>query len=1457
MDARRPYANGFASAQTPPRSAGMDSAARPDPLRPSQATSSQAMSRAQKFDDEKRRITESCFSKNDEKGRPLQNYITHVRVEEDGMYPTGPPPPDANPQYKKSRVIIIAVKNTGRVWVHKARENADGTFQIGKSWPMEDLTALEVFSPQPGQSLEVQQRTQWAGSVGFVVTMGKPYYWAASTSKEKDFFAASLVKIYRKYTAGKVPQLTGFGPAEINDIMGGTPAQEPPLQIPVPPQPQFANQTARGQSPTSRKQIPSQEPSQRRPISPETAPPFPQGGSPSQRPPSPLRHRNITPMSDYGRPTTSSSTVYSRDASAHYPPQSRDGATPSLRTQHSNDSSLRKPPATEPLQPPPRLRSPPAPQAPGISSYASHPALSDARSHAGDFRGPSSHYDAPGASNGHGPRDVYTTPPESIASQSVSSLHGSVSDVGSQHAAPQAIPERRRPPLQDGYARSRGDTMNGSGGYHGPVAAAAAATPNQELGPSPLGSSGPASFDQRGANDPTPAPLQPRNADSPSRAPPPDSEQTRQYRPGLGPMTGRTKQEETANKLRKAATAAGAFKPRAGGAGARLLANKNKKSEDDTSLNEVVPAPSASRNMSGDSLQQTPIDKIAEKPPTIVKEPAPEVQVSSPVPMTPQEEPRAAAREPVGLGIDPNVPTETQPSDQPPQPIKKPRSNKYDAAFGMLDIDPTIFVEQQREYETILSDFGWEKSILSGKKVDALETDLRREIARLEAGSWLGSSDQKDDRVDFVQKMLDKAIAECDEMEGLLTLYGVELGTLNSDVSYIEAQSHGLQIQTANQKALQTRLHDLVDTVSIDASQLEPLRRASISDTHGLESVEICLVQLYEALATIDPSMIRGRSLSAQENDSLNTMRSLQERKDVYLNEVYAFLDRLRQYMDPTFATAFKKTMEMVSRSNSGVKGNTTLDVASHDLARAALWQYSPLMLFVKEIEPPAWDSVMQIYTGRAGGVYRTEFVDNIAAWKKTARKPTGAEQQALFTAQEVEKSDGMIRSAQKLTVKRSQMLARGLRTGTFEKKTKVTKDPNAKYDPFETLAGALDEMLPVMTCEQNFVVDFFHASSSEAVDFPEFVASSPPGDRRGTNLFARKPVEPNRDMANRVLRSMEQIYTSWPTEMQSFIDWAVTGNELQAIGIICAIERSLLFLSDTSQEFITRTLQKLLERLAQLFIRTIDAQIRAIEDTKVKIKKRKGVIHFMKVFPNFSAVVESMLPPADSPDGELEIRSMVDKAYTRINKAMFDSLKVIAKESPVGGQATSTDPDDKEALNYHILLIENMHHYKEEVLEHGDAVLGEWRGKAMLEMAEHQELYVAAIIRRPLGRLLDFVESVESLLAASAAARATPAGIPGAHPSHARAVFKKTLAAHTAKDVRKGVDALRLRVEKHFGDADEPGLSQRLVGTILDDCERRYIDVAERTRVIARDVYEGTVEVEFGRADVQSAFRR
>lgn len=343
-----------------------------------------------------------------------------------------------------------------------------------------------------------------------------------------------------------------------------------------------------------------------------------------------------------------------------------------------------------------------------------------------------------------------------------------------------------------------------------------------------------------------------------------------------------------------------------------------------------------------------------------------------------------------------------------------------------------------------------------------------------------------------------------------------------------------------------------------------------------------------------------------------------------------------------------------------------------------------------------------------------------------------------------------------------------------------------------------------------------------------------------------------------------------------------LNGTYRQVVGLLFSLESQLFELEETNQEFLIQTMTKVHDRLAALFGRFVDEQMRGIEETKVKIKKRKGVISFMKIFPEFSAIVESMLSPV--PSFEIPpVRSMVNDAYQKLNKAMFESLKFIAKESPLPGAhgvpaVTGTgDPEDKEALNYHILLIENMNHYVEEVHPRSNPVLEDWKARATQEMAEHMGMYLSAVIRRPLGKLLDFLESTESLLNLPAAAAAgtgtgrtsggtstgnstnnnNPSASIASRASHSRSTFKKLLGAHDAREIRRGIETLRKRVEKHFGDADEAELSRALVAKVLRQCEAFYIGVRERLGKVITEVYEDSLEMDWKREDVVVAFRR
>ncbi|KAF2468634.1 uncharacterized protein BDR25DRAFT_265418 [Lindgomyces ingoldianus] len=1558
------------------------------------STVQSGISRAERFDEERRRINESAFAKVDDQGQPIESYITHIRVQEDGAYPQTPPPPNGNPSNKKNRVIIVSVRATGRVRLHKARENANGTFSIGKTWNMEDLSGIENFVHLVPANEDEAQRMRWAGDCGFTVTIQKPYYWEAGTPKEKEFFISSMVKIYHKYTQGKFPVLSGFNAAELNALTAG--------------RPQLA--TAEGRAQFDREKPGG--PPQRLGQSPQIPPPSPlppgiQRGTPppgEERRPPPLRdERRPPPLSEDRRPSSFRPRPTTADEERRPPPRrpptaEGDRRPPPLRgpppqgRPWTGDEDRRPPPlrgpgqGTPPLppfaqgpdgqrRPRPRpsmeqgmrsspsreqmdMRSPPsreqmrampgqAPTPPlsqrltpqsSRSEFAAHrpktpetgsvssipvslspgrrPQADDARSQRSieesslDGAGFGTMAGEQRKQNGFPSPNRRDPSPKGLrpgTAQSNASSAFSRNDDAQPEERPlrTAPPERRRPPMLT--AQSQSSVGSGSNNeFHTPVQSppppailqagrqpqkpamfveARQNTAQNVPEPSQLPKSSqpfqppptsplpkiPTVTESKprttAIEEVKPAEIEPEPAAKPVA--PTEDEEEAAHRPGLGPMIKKKTgdNQNAANAIRKAAFALGAFKPRAGGAAEKLFAKETKTSDEPDGISGVFvpqrPTPKEEMEKKLEQDNKPGPDRSSKERPKIDTEVVPSVTVSSPLSPTPvmppaDTEQKSPARSPSSDKKAAKAEAEAEVRR------KKRRSNQQVKNISRLGIDPGMLDGRGLEFENLLSEFGWGSSELSGKNIESLEADIKREIARVEAGSWLNHLEQKDERVEAVEKMLDRAIAECDELEGLLTLYNVELSSLNDDVAFIEAQSQGLQVQTANQKLLQTELQQLVDTISITADQLEPLRRARIGKVNDLMDIESSLVLLYKALITIDPAfaeasrasaagdMSKLTSISGFGNSELATMRALQEKKDRYINESAMFLDRLKQHMAITFGAAFIQTKDILANIDQTAMPSTRANIDAHDAGRSQLWMFSPLILFAKEIDRASWDELIKMYQTQAGQIYQDEIRDNILSWKRFARKPTGEEQELLFTAQEKE-PESITGAARKLTVKRSQTLARGLRAASGDKEGKVDKSQAGKLYGYDVFSKALDDVGPVLLTEQNFVTDFFHATSSDAVDFPDAVQAAPPEERRGANLYSRKQFESDRAMAKRVAEVMEEIFSFWPTEIQNLVEWAVKADPLQGVGILCAVDQKLFEIEDSNQDFLTRTLQKVHERLTGLFIRFVDEQIRAIEDTKVKIKKRKGVIGFMKTFPHFSVAIENMLPAADDEE-QLEIRRMVDDAYQKINKAMFESLKVIAKESPaVMATQGQGDPEDKEALNYHILLIENMNHYMEEVDARADPMLLEWKAKAEDEMREHMNLYVDAVMRRPLGKLLEFIESTETLLAQPGT---TPQSI-ATRSSHSRSLFRKLVNSYDAKEVRKGIEALKKRVDKHFGDADDPSISRDLVFKVLKECEKKYSDIYDRTTRINQDVYTGEVEMDWGPGEVAAAFRR
>jgi hypothetical protein len=256
----------------------------------------------------------------------------------------------------------------------------------------------------------------------------------------------------------------------------------------------------------------------------------------------------------------------------------------------------------------------------------------------------------------------------------------------------------------------------------------------------------------------------------------PDEEE--EDRPGLGPMIKKKSKGDIAGTFLRAAKTANAlnsFKPRAGGAAERLRETQAKSPNGPDGITGVVPAPSLVRGTSGDSSSlptsaslSTPATVLSEKTsPRKVSDTIPEVKITVP----PSGRPSSVEGP---LPTQDNTLSEKSTTREAKR-IKSPAETMA-KELASVGIDPSILSGRGGELVAAWEEFGWTPGEgMRTKNVDQMKENIERELNKIQAGGWLARIEEEDERIQAVQDGLQKVIDECDELDGLLTLYAVEL----------------------------------------------------------------------------------------------------------------------------------------------------------------------------------------------------------------------------------------------------------------------------------------------------------------------------------------------------------------------------------------------------------------------------------------------------------------------------------------------------------------------------------------------------------------------------------------------------------------------------------------------------------------------------------------------------------
>ncbi|KAK7468715.1 hypothetical protein VKT23_003218 [Stygiomarasmius scandens] len=721
--------------------------------------------------------------------------------------------------------------------------------------------------------------------------------------------------------------------------------------------------------------------------------------------------------------------------------------------------------------------------------------------------------------------------------------------------------------------------------------------------------------------------------------------------------------------------------------------------------------------------------------------------------------------------------------------------------------------------EEMIEGYEWASDDIISRKTprgaaDLIEARLLDELMALEKAN-IHSFLESDDRINLVLQFMDESISELDNIGSLVSSYKIHLNAVGDDISFIQSQNRGLQVQTQNQRALLAELENLVQTVHVDTEVLLVLTQESLEKSPSIQRLEEASSELYKAL------------LAGRDMDMAATMERLQE----YRTHNSQFCKRIFDFLTIMF-TAQSKLLLGENEGLTKSEKNRRPAIIPHTEWEAYLGRYSGLMLYLKEMDEGVYGKLCAAYFSAASELHGAQIRALLATYInyiKKANEDAQGENFSNTTPTGSKASSGMKRAG---TIIRSPLDGRN--------KDK-DKGPDGDMKASEVFTLVLEQIAPVIYREDDFLADFLQINDV-ALTFADYM---------GLDNYFRRQAARSTGLSAATMKlvrgALELIFGFLPTEFKSWLDSALARDNMQIVGLIASLERFLADADERGNNILLDVLSRQHTRLKGLFDRHINEQIQVVEQTKLTSKKRNGVAPFIKRFPAYITRIESQLLSADG----LEIRMSVDAAYERIVDTMFESLKQMAKMDGEG--------EDKGQLNYHVILIENMHHFVAETSQMEIGSVASFVKKAEAIYDENLNAYVKIVLRRPFSKIIDFFEGVERLLKTTAASEVS------SNSNYNRSALKKVVKEYNAKDIRKHVDSLFKRVEKHFTEASEKTTEEGrgiLPGTVMvgvwKACQDELLRITELFSKRITQCYSDTgVTLEYGTGDVEAAFRR
>lgn len=480
------------------------------------------------------------------------------------------------------------------------------------------------------------------------------------------------------------------------------------------------------------------------------------------------------------------------------------------------------------------------------------------------------------------------------------------------------------------------------------------------------------------------------------------------------------------------------------------------------------------------------------------------------------------------------------------------------------------------------------------------------------------------------------------------------------------------------------------------------------------------------------------------------------------------------------------------------------LTLPTHQAMHHELEPYTELMKLLRVLDNKAFNQLTKVYTDTMSKLYQRDFK---YFFEEAKSRLIIKRSHANTSKSKEQKAEDLINAAP---------------ISLLSCDTWTPQGDGALLDSI--LESVLSQLQPVCFAEQAFCVSFLQLLG------PSKISDVNDGDSYGNGAMSPGSVgsttskKLERQVNEEVRATMAVIFPSLENELNNFISFLDKIDSFWCMYVLVRLSQHVMSAQDTGS-FLSMTFASALVQVKRAFDKFMQAQQQSIiRDTKVTRKHKCGILPYVENFNSFARIAEGIFRNSDR-------KVDLEKWYTKLISTMFEAIIVHS------GEHHKTPQE--------VIKMENFHHMYDLLSQLKISVLDHERKEAKQKYQDALRAYVVQYFGRPLEKLNFFFEGVQAKVST---------GIKESEISYQMAFskqeLKRVLKEYPAREVKKGLEHLYRKVEKHL--CEEENLLQVVWREMQGEFIAQYIYIEE---LIQRCYPDSMVTLEFTVQDILDFF--